>query len=185
VAHVNAERRLLLGTVGWERADWLQGYYPPDLPAEWRLAYYANDCGCVLLPAQAWCAGDLEGLQQAIREAPDGLRLFLQMPEVEPADVPRRLAVFPPDRTVLLVAAGDPGRPGFRAWQALGPDAWADSGSGAGLVLWSLAAFDLRDLRARAERLDPRVQALLLDGAGADPGRIPELRRMLELMGHT
>jgi len=182
---VNAEGRLLLGTVGWERADWLRAYYPQDLPAEWRLAYYANDCGCVLLPAEVWCAGDREALEQAIYEAADSLRLFLQMPEVAPHDVQPRLAIFPPDRTVLLGAAGDPVWPGFRGWRAQGPDAWADSDSGAALVRWSLAAFDLRDLRARAERLDPRVEALLLDGAGADPGRMPELRRMLELMGRA
>ena len=181
---VNAEGRLLLGTVGWERADWLLTYYPLDLPAEWRLAYYANDCGCVLLPAAVWCAGDRAALEQAVHEA-DSLRLFLQMPEAAPQDVQPRLAIFPPDRTVLLGAAGDAVWPGFRGWRAQGADAWADSDSGDALVRWQLGAFDLRDLRARAERLDPRVQALLLDGDGADPGRIPELRRMLELMGRA
>jgi len=185
VAHVNVKGRLLLGTVGWERADWLRGYYPHDLPAEWRLAYYANDCDCVLLPGEAWCTGDREGLEQAIDETDDRLRLFVEMPEVPPDHVRSRLATFPPDRTVLLAAAGSPGRPGYRGWQAQGPDTWVDGDSGALLVRWSLAAFDLRDLRARAERLDRRVRALVLDGPGADPGRIPELRRMLELMGRS
>ena len=42
----NVERRLLLGTQGWQRAEWIGSYYPADLPPDWRLAYYANDCGC-------------------------------------------------------------------------------------------------------------------------------------------
>ena len=38
----NPARRLMLGTAGWQRDDWLAGYYPPDLPPDWRLAYYAS-----------------------------------------------------------------------------------------------------------------------------------------------
>ena len=39
------------------------------------------------------------------------------------------------------------------------------------------------ELRARAQDLDRSVRALVLDGAAADPGRVPELRTLLELMG--
>jgi len=178
----NAEDRLLLGTVGWERPEWLQGYYPHDLPADWRLAYYANDCGCVLLPVDLWC-GDPAAIEQALCEPPASLRFFLQMPARATRDARHRLEIFPATQTVLLVDATDPVYQGFRQWRARGGGVWVDTDSAASLVRWDLAAFDLRDLRIRAEALDSQVQALVLGGAGADPGRIRELRSLLELMG--
>lgn len=180
----NAEQRLPLGTLGWQRTDWLEGYYPPDLPPEWRLAYYANDCGCTLLPPEAWCGGG-DALEAAVGESPGHLRFFLQAPATVTPEVRRVLELFPPGRTVLLTAGDQPAFPGWRQWRASGDDAWVDSDSGVCLVRWWLDVFDLRALRARAERLEHRVHALVLDGPGANPGRIPELRTLLELLGRA
>ena len=79
VVNGNAAGRILLGTAGWDRSDWLDAYYPPDLPAEWRLAYYANECNCVLLPATGWCGTDCERLGRAFAEAPEYLTVFLEL----------------------------------------------------------------------------------------------------------
>lgn len=179
----NAAGRRLLGTVGWERPDWLAGYYPADLPADWRLAYYANDCGCVLLPASAWCSGDPGRLERAVGEAPADLRIFLQAATPMPRDLSERAEILAAQRAVLLVEQPGTDCPGLPQWVAQGVDLWVDTDSDARLVRWSIDAFDLRGLRSRAEVLEPRVQALVLDGPGAVPGRIPELRVMLELMG--
>ena len=46
--------RAIVGARGWQHPAWVSGYYPPDMPAEWRLAYYANDFTGVLIPATAW-----------------------------------------------------------------------------------------------------------------------------------
>lgn len=46
-----SQHRLLLGTRGWDHADWVSAFYPDDLPADWRLAYYANEHRAVLWPA--------------------------------------------------------------------------------------------------------------------------------------
>ena len=50
--------RLYCGIRDWNHPDLLENYYPDDLPEEWRLAYYANEFSCVLIPASVWMAGD-------------------------------------------------------------------------------------------------------------------------------
>lgn len=181
----NAEGGLLLGTVGWERPDWVDTYYPGDLPPEWRLAYYANDCGCVLVPASVWCRGENPDLEQGLEEAPPGLSLFLQAPADAPLPVASTLRLFAARRAVLLVERADSRYRDLPQWVAEGPDSWVDRDSAARLVRWSIDAVDLRDLRARGETLDREVRALVLDGPGADPGVISGLRTLFELMGRA
>ena len=103
MADLNAEGRLLLGTVGWERADWLSDYYPPDLPADWRLAYYANDCGCVLLPADSWSAMDRDLPAESLDEAAGRLLFFLEAPVRGPPDSHARLSQFATSPAILVV----------------------------------------------------------------------------------
>ncbi len=35
--------------VGWDHPAWQGSFYPDDLPADWRLTYYANEVPGVLL----------------------------------------------------------------------------------------------------------------------------------------
>lgn len=183
---LTAELRVLLGTVDWERPDWLQSYYPDDLPPEWRLAYYANDCGCVLVPHRRWVDADPEQWTSLLAETPSGLVLFLECASAA-VDLRRPvLDAFAGHAVILLVDAVDPTYSRFPQWAAQGGDAWADSGQGR-LVRWSIGAFDLRALRAQAERLGgfPGNTAVVLDGPGADPGRLAELRILFELLGRA
>lgn len=52
-----------MGALDWMGPDWLASYYPPDLPEDWRLAYYANEYRCAgtaQTPASVlaqWAAG--------------------------------------------------------------------------------------------------------------------------------
>jgi hypothetical protein len=179
----SAPDRLLLGTVGWQRADWLAGYYPADLPPDWRLAYYANDCGCVMLPTAGWCAVAAAGLRQALDEAPDHLLLFVEAPRAGRLYDCPNLDLFAARNAVLLVDRPDPGYRLHPQWVAQGPDLWVDSDSGARLVRWTSGLSDLRALRARAAGMSGRTRALVLDGAAASPGAVAELRTLLELMG--
>jgi hypothetical protein len=39
---------LLVAAKEWQHASWEEGYYPEDIPAEWRLGYYANEFRAVL-----------------------------------------------------------------------------------------------------------------------------------------
>jgi len=44
------ERDLSIGTYGWEHDEWVGGFYPDDLPDDWRLGYYSNRLKAVLIP---------------------------------------------------------------------------------------------------------------------------------------
>lgn len=176
------DARLLLGTVGWDRPDWRVDYYPPDLPAAWRLAYYANDCGCVLLPAAGWCGPRQPALARALDDAPDHLLWLLEVPPGGRPDDCEALARYAGRQVILLVERADPECRAHPQWVARGPDLWVDGASGGRVLRWSMDAFDLRELRARAAHLDADCRALVLDGAGASPGRVAELRTLLELM---
>jgi hypothetical protein len=178
----NASKRILLGTAGWERPDWRDAYYPADLPAEWRLAYYANDCDCLLLSAAEWCGGDRGQLGEALAEAPNPPLLFLEPPAAARPESCGELAMFAPHRVVLLMQRRDERFDRFPQWVARGRDAWVDEGSSAMLQRWVVDAFDLRELSGRVAGLPADVSALILDGPGAQPGKIRELRLLLELM---
>jgi len=180
---LSAGGRLLLGTVGWERADWLSGYYPPDLPPEWRFSYYANDCACVMLAADSWCGMDRDALEGILEEAEGRLLFFLEAPAQGQCDSRANLSLFASCPAILLVERPDPGHTLLPQWVAQGAGAWVDSDSDASLVRWPLDVADLRALRVRADALPESVRALVLDGPSASPAMVPELRTMLELMG--
>lgn len=173
----------MLGTRGWDRGDWLQDYYPSDLPPEWRLAYYANDCACVLVPADRWCHTDQGVLEEALNEAGGRLLFFLEQPSGRSPDIKARLALFAASPAILLVEHPDPACSGLPQWVAQGSGLWVDIESRASLLSWTLDKMDLRELRTRAETLEASVKALVLEGSAANPGRIPELRTLLELLG--
>ena len=40
--------------MGWEWPAWERGFYPEDMPPEWRLTYYNTQFSCVFLPADRW-----------------------------------------------------------------------------------------------------------------------------------
>jgi hypothetical protein len=180
---LNADRTLLLGTLGWERDDWLRSYYPEDLPPEWRLAYYANDCACVMLDADQWGRADHEMLASSLDEVGQRLHFFLEQPSRQSRPARENLALFPADRSVLLVDRPEPEYSPLPQWVAQGAARWIDTRTGTCLLRWSLDVLDMRHLRARVEQMPASVRALVLGGAAASPGRIPELKTLLELMG--
>jgi hypothetical protein len=46
--------QLHIGSYGWRDARWRSDYFPPDMPGEWALAYYAAEFAEVLVPADYW-----------------------------------------------------------------------------------------------------------------------------------
>ena len=182
---VNPPKALLLGTAGWARAAWASDYYPDDLPADWRLGYYANDCDCMLLAEEDWQSIDADEFAEQLEELPSAFRCFVQLPaRLKRADA----AVI--DRldarhAVLLVDRVDPSFDALPQWPAQADDTWCDPDDGVCVVRWGVDEFDLRGLRQRAESLDARAGALVLDGPQAHPGNIAELRTLLELLGRA
>lgn len=58
------EQCVLLGVSGWEWPDWNSGFYPSDMPPEWRLAYYNTQFPCVFVPETQWRGVSAETLGQ-------------------------------------------------------------------------------------------------------------------------
>lgn len=49
---------IFLGACAWDLPIWDQTFYPPDLPTDWRLAYYNTQFGCVFLSMSFWMDRD-------------------------------------------------------------------------------------------------------------------------------
>jgi hypothetical protein len=45
---------IFLMGIGLDGPDWDRDFFPEDLPPDWRLSYYANEYGGILLPAEVW-----------------------------------------------------------------------------------------------------------------------------------
>jgi uncharacterized protein YecE (DUF72 family) len=45
---------ILIGTRGWDYDEWTGGFYPEELPSDWRFAYYSNHFRSVLVPQATW-----------------------------------------------------------------------------------------------------------------------------------
>lgn len=63
---------------GWQGAEW-DGYYPDDLPADWRLDYYANEFFAVLVPHAAWRSAHDEALLEWQEQVSDDFRFFYEV----------------------------------------------------------------------------------------------------------
>ncbi|MHB1585664.1 MAG: DUF72 domain-containing protein [Acidiferrobacteraceae bacterium] len=71
---------LMIGMCGWEHPDWTPGFYPEELPPEWRLTFYANHFTTVLVPAERWLSGARQDLEQWLDDTGDDFRFVLELP---------------------------------------------------------------------------------------------------------
>lgn len=69
---------LTLAGYGWSPMDWGQHLYPADLPADWRMDYYANMFQYLALPASHW--GSATVLDASLLKAmPRNLGIYLEI----------------------------------------------------------------------------------------------------------
>ena len=52
--------RFLLGAAGWSQPEWVDSFYPSDMPEEWRLTYYNTQFECVFLAEAVWRQADTQ-----------------------------------------------------------------------------------------------------------------------------
>lgn len=69
-----------VGACGWEHAAWRGMFYPEDLPPDWRLSYYGNEFGAVLVPAEYWAGVSGRELAQWSEDTDDSFRFVLELP---------------------------------------------------------------------------------------------------------
>lgn len=103
----NMLAELVVGTYGWEHSAWLDVYYPDDLPEDWRLGYYANEFGCVVVPARVWGAASLGVIEQWLQDVGEDFMFFLELPDC-PNDVALELAIFASRCAGALLYSGEP-----------------------------------------------------------------------------
>lgn len=84
---------LVVGTYGWEHPAWLDVYYPDDLPEDWRLGYYANEFGCVVVPSGIWGAASQATIEQWLEDVGEDFMFFLELPD-HPEAIAPKLAIF-------------------------------------------------------------------------------------------
>lgn len=77
-----AKIALDLVTRGWELPGWEGTFYPEDLPADWRLTYFANEFPAVLIPCDLWAAANDAandiGLRAWSADVHEGFRFYLE-----------------------------------------------------------------------------------------------------------
>ncbi len=109
-----------LGATGWEHEAWVGEFYPGDLPAEWRLAFYNTAFSCVYLPYAEWAKRDVRVLAGWVEETLPHFRFVLEANPAgtSPADAERLDALAPRLGLVL----GEAGR-----WRQGGEVLWLDA----------------------------------------------------------
>lgn len=66
-------------TVGFERKQWSEDYYPDDCPLDWRVAYFMNDFRAVYLTDADWF-DNYQLIELIVEELEDDFELVLQWP---------------------------------------------------------------------------------------------------------
>lgn len=171
---MTAGKWLGVATLDWE-ADGMLAVYPPDVPAEWHLTWYANRSMAVVLPAERWLAADVTQIEDWVFQVHENFWFYLQCQTQAQVDqaLAKRVAfdgrlggLVLVDGLVMPVNAGVDGL-------RLGQE-----------VLWYEAA----DLKTGADCLrdwlasKPGDHALVLV-APALAAQVPQVQTLLELMG--
>jgi hypothetical protein len=145
---------------GWDHSSWVGSFYPDDLPADWRLAFFCNEFDALLVPENQWrlMAPTEVGAWRA--DCGPRMRFYLERGSAEEGDM--------------------------SFVEALGPvfGGFIEAGTGS-VGHWSQGAEDLRGLRSTIERLAAGggEALLIVDG---DPPSLPALqaaRTIAELLG--
>lgn len=77
---------LMVGTIGWDHDDWVGGFYPDDLPDDWRFAYYSNDYRAVLATADHLRPENIAQNIEWIEDCDDVFRFIIEIPQSIVAD---------------------------------------------------------------------------------------------------
>ena len=169
----------IVGAFGWNHESWCGTYYPPDLPPEWRLAYYANDFNGVLVPAAQWQTVSAADGHAWAEDVQISFRFLFEygaraLPDAWPEDLPDGLF----GGWVDMAPAPVPGH-----LRATGIE---DAGGDAEVIL--LEPGDVADRRALGRRLvalaaRQRSPVALIGTRGVHPDTLRELRLLAELSG--
>ena len=67
------------GAKDWQHDNWLDSFYPDDLPEDWQFSYYNNEFQCVLLSDERLQNIDEEQLQEWLEDIAEPFRFFVEL----------------------------------------------------------------------------------------------------------
>ncbi|MFV1997926.1 MAG: DUF72 domain-containing protein [Acidiferrobacterales bacterium] len=71
---------LMIGTIGWDHENWVGDFYPDDLPADWRFAYYSNDYRAVLATADHFKTFDNKTVSDWVEDCDETFGFIVEIP---------------------------------------------------------------------------------------------------------
>jgi hypothetical protein len=97
---------MLVGARGWDYPGWHGGFYPEELPEDWRLTYYNNLLRAVLVPGEAWSSATADTVRGWAEDTDASFRFVVETPAAfaDPAGV---TAARVADFHALLAPLGD------------------------------------------------------------------------------
>jgi hypothetical protein len=174
---------IILGAHDCQTADWLEAYYPDDLPQDWRLDYYANDYPLICLSEQQW-------LTQGDTDYPEHLLVYVEVTEMLLNGSAHTISSLAPVRALLtrdekvqiqLEKIGVKSR--VALLKSLMNGWWADLDEGRLVSLKPKLPLDLRALRSEIEFYYRQASGskgyLFLD---TPPGTLEQCRTLLNLL---
>lgn len=75
---------LQLGLLGWSDGYQQSGFFPDDLPPEWRLTYLSNELDRVVIPAGALYDLNFKMVEEWVEDTHDRFGFYLLMPDLNP-----------------------------------------------------------------------------------------------------
>jgi len=102
---------VVVGARGWLHQQWMEGFYPEDIPEEWRLGYYANEFNTLLVPWTQW-SESVEELEEGLEDTADDFHLYLELPS-QRQEIPAHLDRVQHRVTGFVCRESDSGK-----WQA-------------------------------------------------------------------
>ena len=71
---------LSLGTLGWDQGFEATGFYPEDLPEDWRLTYLSNELDRVAIPLSLLDELEADDIEEWAEDTHEQFRFYLSVP---------------------------------------------------------------------------------------------------------
>lgn len=153
-----------VGAFGWQHDRLVEGFYPADLPEDWRISFYANEFSAVLVPTRQWLDEELD-LQEWL-DVPENFRYYLQA-TAEPCDsrlVQLKLALGDHYAGLVEHVDGRINEPG-------------------GAVVIDMQSRSLREWRDWLTRHAATLRVVFLNHSELDYQQLADFKSLLELLG--
>ncbi|HED34387.1 MAG TPA: hypothetical protein ENJ08_09265 [Gammaproteobacteria bacterium] len=160
-----------LGACGWNYPHWQAGFYPDDLPQDWRLSYYANEFSAVLLPEKQWRTDAVEPGEWAY-DVTDNFRFYLQCDEfLDPLEQSKGIEWFGEKYGGMVCVSGGQINDGV------------DKATGVAVI--NMQSKDMRGWREWLAQHAASLQAIFLRGDKLSYQQLSDFKILLELLGYA